>query len=135
MDELDLKKKDDTYWKEKLTPQQYRILREKGTDAPFTGELNDNKEEGMYVCAACGETVFLSDDKFDSGTGWPSFTKPVKDNAVDEEEDNSLPFQPRMEVKCSKCGGHLGHVFDDGPEEKGGARYCINSTALNFKEK
>lgn len=137
-------KKDDRYWKEKLTPEQYRILREKGTEEPFSGELSDNKEKGTYYCAACGEPLFSSEDKFDSGTGWPSFTKPVSEESIDEEEDNSLPFQPRVEVKCSKCGGHLGHVFDDLPEhagqaggskEDGGACYCINSCSLDFKGK
>ena len=116
--------------KKKLTPEQYHILPEKGTEAPFTGKLLHNKETGSYVCAACGQELFSSDTKFDSGTGWPSFYDVKNSKNVTLEEDNS--FGHRVEVSCANCGGHLGHVFDDGPNPTG-KRYCINSDALNFK--
>lgn len=120
-------------WKKKLTSQQYHILREKGTEMPFTGKLLHNKKKGKYVCAACGHGLFLSDTKYDSGTGWPSFYKPAFNDSVEMKSDNSL-FVRRTEVLCKKCRGHLGHVFDDGPKPSG-KRFCINSCVLKFKEK
>lgn len=119
-------------WKKELTPEQYDVLRKKGTEKAFTGKYNDNKEEGMYVCAGCGARLFESDAKFDSGTGWPSFYDADKEN-VGEKEDRSF-FMRRTEVLCNKCGGHLGHVFNDGPAQTG-LRYCVNSAALEFKKK
>lgn len=119
-------------WKAKLTPEQYRILREKGTEAPFTGELLKNKDTGMYTCAACGNELFHSDTKFESGSGWPSFYDVATSDAVKLQEDTSHGVT-RTEVVCAKCGGHLGHLFDDGPADKTGQRYCINSKALGFR--
>ena len=119
-------------WKNKLTPAQYRVLREKGTEMPFTGNLLKNKETGMYVCAGCGADLFSSDTKFESGTGWPSFYDVAVKGNVRLEEDKGM-LMKRVEVKCAKCGGHLGHVFDDGPKPTG-LRYCINSAALGFKK-
>jgi len=129
----DLRNKPDEYWKNKLTPEQYKILREKGTEAPFTGKFYKNFESGMYECAGCGNPLFSSDTKFDSDCGWPSFDKSLEGN-VEFHDDNSLGMQ-RTEVVCKTCGGHLGHVFDDGPKETTGKRYCINSISLNFKPK
>jgi peptide-methionine (R)-S-oxide reductase len=122
--------KSEQQWREQLTPEQYEILRRAGTEAPFTGEYVYNKDSGMYRCAACGADLFASDTKFESGTGWPSFTEPAVAAAVELRADNSL-FMRRTEVRCRGCGGHLGHVFDDGPGP-GGQRYCINSAALAF---
>lgn len=128
----DMKDKPEEYWKQKLTAEQYRVLREKGTEAPFTGKYVDNHQDGMYTCVACGQELFASNTKFDSGTGWPSFTDPVNLEHVDLHTDSSLGMT-RTEVMCQNCGAHLGHVFDDGPAEKGGQRYCINSVCLAFE--
>ena len=122
----------DAEWREKLTPEQYRILREHGTERAFTGKYEKNKAEGESVCAACGQPLFESEDKYDSRSGWPSFTRPAEPNAVEEHTDMSHGMA-RTEVVCSRCEGHLGHVFPDGPREQGGLRYCINSAALDFK--
>lgn len=122
-----MNKTDDDFKKE-LTPEQYHILREKGTEAPFTGKYLDSKEKGMYNCAACGKELFSSDTKFDSGTGWPSFDQAIP-GAVEFRDDNEFGMH-RTEVVCANCGSHLGHVFDDGPANTTGKRYCINSACL-----
>lgn len=124
---------DDEY-KDKLTPEQYHVLREKGTEAPFSGKLLHNDKTGDYTCAACGQVVFKSDTKFDSGSGWPSFYDVANTKAVKLQEDNSLGMH-RVEVTCANCGSHLGHVFNDAPDQPTGMRFCINSAALDFKEK
>jgi len=118
-------------WRGLLTPQQYQVLREKGTERAFTGALTQNHETGNYHCAGCGALLFLSDAKFDSGCGWPSFMLPAESTAIEEHEDMSFGMR-RVEVTCARCGGHLGHVFPDGPRPTG-LRYCINSASLSFE--
>lgn len=123
-------KKTNVEWKAKLSDEEYRILREKGTERAFTGEYYDHFEKGIYVCAGCGNKLFESDTKFDSHCGWPSFDKAIKGSVIYERD---LSFgMVRTEVMCAKCGGHLGHVFDDGPEETTGKRYCTNSVSIKF---
>jgi len=123
--------KTDAEWRAELTPDQYEILRRKGTERPWSGEHNHTKAPGSFRCAGCGQELFISGDKFESGSGWPSFTAPAGEDAIDTETDRSH-FMVRIEVLCSACGGHLGHVFDDGPGPTG-QRYCINSCALDFE--
>ena len=125
--------KSDAEWRTELTPGQYHVLREKGTERAFTGEYDHAKQPGEYRCAGCGKVLFRSDEKFDSGSGWPSFYAPAETESVDTEQDRSYGMV-RTEVKCSDCGGHLGHVFDDGPQPTG-LRYCINSAALKLDPK
>ena len=124
----------DDEWKQRLTPEQYRVLRDKDTETPFSGKLLHNKDNGDYVCAACGNVVFTSDTKFDSGSGWPSFYNVASNKAVKLIEDDTHGMQ-RVEVACANCGSHLGHVFHDAPDQPTGIRFCINSAALDFKKR
>ena len=123
-------KKTNEEWKKQLTPEQYRVLREKGTERPFSGEYDKFFEAGTYVCAACGNELFFSEHKFDAGCGWPSFYREAAKGHITEKTDFSLGMR-RTEILCAKCGGHLGHVFDDGPHETG-LRYCVNSVSIKF---
>jgi len=124
--------KTDAQWREELTPEQYAVLRRQATEPPFTGKYALTKDDGVFKCAGCGAELFSSDTKFDSGSGWPSFTEPAVAEAVELREDLSHGMV-RTEVVCARCGGHLGHVFDDGPRDAGGMRYCINSCALDLE--
>ena len=128
-----MEKKTENEWKKILAPEQFRILREKGTELPFAGKLLHNKEEGIYVCAGCGNPLFSSESKFDSGSGWPSFFESLSKGDIELKTDSSFGMK-RVEVVCGKCGGHLGHLFEDGPAPTG-KRYCINSGALEFRKK
>lgn len=132
MDTIKKVYKTEEEWKKILTPEQYHVLREKGTDAPFTGKLTLNKEKGSYSCAACGNELFTSDMKFESHCGWPSFDKELEGGRITTVTDTSYGMV-RTEILCAKCGSHLGHLFDDGPTETG-LRYCVNSTSLEFKK-
>ncbi len=123
--------KTDAEWREELTPEQYEVLRQGGTEPAFTGRYWNAHEDGVYRCAGCGAELFAADTKFDSGTGWPSFTEPAIAEAVETQEDKAWGMV-RTEVVCRSCGGHLGHVFPDGPSDRGGLRYCINSASLQL---
>ena len=125
--------KSEQEWKQTLTDKEYRVLRQKGTDPPFSGEYVHQKGNGIYVCAACGNELFSSEVKYDSGSGWPSFWEPLSEENVELKSDASHGMR-RVEVVCSRCGGHLGHVFDDGPQPTG-KRFCINSTSVRFQKK
>ena len=122
---------DEQKWLDKLSAEEYRVCRQKGTEPPFSGGYYHNHEAGSYLCKCCGERLFESTDKYDSGSGWPSFDRPASEQAIRYEEDASLGMR-RVEVSCERCGCHLGHVFDDGPRESTGKRYCINSLSLDF---
>lgn len=126
-------KPENTDWKAALSAEQYRVLREKGTERAFTSPLNDEKRKGVFACAGCGATLFASDHKYDSGSGWPSFYAPIDESVLGQTTDHDIGYA-RTEVHCAKCGGHMGHVFPDGPKPTG-LRFCVNGTALNFKKK
>ena len=128
MDQLNLTERE---WRERLTPEQFHVLREAGTERAFTGKYNDNKADGIYACAACGLELFDSADKYDSGSGWPSFTQPIAADHVTDHADTSYGMR-RVESRCARCDGHLGHVFPDGPPPTG-LRYCMNSVSLDFR--
>ena len=128
---MEIVEKTDAQWREELTPEQYQVLRKAGTERAFTGKYVDNHADGTYTCAGCGAELFDAETKFESGSGWPSFTEPKVAEAVDVKRDVSHGMV-RTEVTCKRCGGHLGHVFDDGPADQGGLRYCINSAALDL---
>ena len=134
MPNKDVNNKPEEYWKAKLTKEQYNVVRQKGTEAPFSGKYLENHKSGMYCCVACGQQLFSSDTKFDSGSGWPSFSDPINTKHVKLTQDYSLGME-RTEVSCANCGAHLGHVFNDGPIDKGGQRFCINSISLDFLSK
>jgi peptide-methionine (R)-S-oxide reductase len=125
--------KTDEEWRKILSPKEYRVIREKGTEPAFTGKYLKNKEKGIYLCVACGNELFSSETKFDSGTGWPSFWETVSDDSIEENMDDRFGMH-RIEISCKKCGGHLGHVFDDSPTPTG-QRFCVNSISLKFKKK
>jgi peptide-methionine (R)-S-oxide reductase len=131
--ETHIQRKSDAEWKAQLSPEAYRVTRKQGTERAFTSPLNAEKREGVYRCVCCGEPLFGSDAKFDSGTGWPSFSRPMEGGAVSEHDDRSF-FMRRTEVRCAQCEAHLGHVFPDGPRPTG-LRYCINGVALEFEPK
>ena len=124
--------KDDAEWRTQLTPEQFSVCRQAATERPFSGQYNDSKQSGTYVCVCCGNPLFSSDTKFDSGTGWPSFWTPIDADSIQQEVDDSMLMR-RTEITCSACDAHLGHVFEDGPQPTG-LRYCMNSVALNLKE-
>jgi len=124
--------KDDQYWRDNLSAEEYRVCREKGTERPFTGEYWDSEAQGVYHCKCCGEPLFISDSKFDAGCGWPSFFRPASEGVIKEQSDTTQGML-RTEVTCEKCGSHLGHVFDDGPQPTG-LRYCINSVSVKLEE-
>jgi peptide-methionine (R)-S-oxide reductase len=130
--EQNLRDQPETYWQEKLTSEQYGVCRLRGTERPFSGALYYNHDTGVYQCVACGQPLFSSEHKFESGSGWPSFDRPIAEGTVELREDHSH-FMRRTEVVCTQCGSHLGHVFEDGPRETTGQRYCINSLALDFQ--
>jgi peptide-methionine (R)-S-oxide reductase len=129
----DLRNQSEKYWQEKLTPEQYKVCRLKGTEPAFSGALYFNHDDGVYQCVACGQQLFSSEHKFESGSGWPSFDRPLAEGKVELHEDRTF-FMKRTEVTCKNCGAHLGHVFDDGPRKTTGMRYCINSVALDFQQ-
>lgn len=129
----ELRNQPENYWQERLTPEQYKVCRLKGTEPAFSGKLYFNHDDGVYQCVACGQPLFSSEHKFESGSGWPSFDRPLAEGKIELHEDRSF-FMKRVEVVCKNCGAHLGHVFDDGPRQTTGMRYCINSVALDFQK-
>jgi peptide-methionine (R)-S-oxide reductase len=129
---MDKVTKTEQEWRQQLSDHQYHVLREAGTEHPFTGEFVDTEDDGLYICAACGTNLFSSETKFHSGSGWPSFWDVVSEGNIELREDNSLGMR-RVEIACARCESHLGHLFEDGPRDKSGLRYCINSASLDFK--